>query len=211
MPNCPVDSLRDFRLKMGVGTFSDKPLFLVGDVDEPAWDEYLTRARDSFLKSKYAIGSIGRLSGGHASVFLELGLRYLGVHVDNMRVSDAREILIELYPHKVSQLASESDQTIDELVAFWQFCDQVHHIANASKIAKKIGHWREELREAMSNHQNFGLAKSLFLSGSEAGFDLKTETDARDFMERFTVWQTNTSRAGADSTRALPKRADNFS
>ncbi len=191
MPSNPIDIRRDLRLKLGVGTFSDTPLFDDDGLDEAAANEYLTRASESFLESKYATNSIGRSNGSHVSMFLELGLTYLGVHADNMRVSDAREILITYYPLKVSQPASETDQTIDELVAFWQYCDEVHHIANASKLAKKIDQWRQEMREAMSDNQNFGMAKSLFLTGTEAGFDMETETGARAFIEEFSVHQMN--------------------
>ncbi len=100
MPTKPIDSMRDFRLKMGIGAFSNVPLFGDGELDEAACHAYLTNVRQAFQKFARDADSTDSACGGAVSTFLDVGLNYLGVHAEIMTVEDAREILLELFPRK---------------------------------------------------------------------------------------------------------------
>ncbi len=98
-----------------------------------------------------------------------IGLKLLGRYAENMTEGNAAEILLELFPRKVTLAADKVDRTIDELVAFWNYCAAVHGFEHASSLANRIDSWREEFRKAMSDPANFGPGKRAITAGIAAG------------------------------------------
>jgi hypothetical protein len=102
-----------------------------------------------------------------------------------MTTADAREILLELFPRKVSMDASECAAVTDQLVAFWKFCQRVHQLETAPALAKEVAGLRSEFRSVMSNPANFGMAKSFFMQGQQAGFDMTSQEGLNEFMQSY--------------------------
>lgn len=106
-------------------------------------------------------------------------MRHCG-YDDRRRVG---EVLLELYPRKVSMAAQQSDNAVDELVAFWRFVDRAYEIEHAGEIADYVEEVRDAFVEAMSDTDNFGLAKSLLMMGEDAGFDMTTQSGTDEFIQ----------------------------
>ncbi len=121
----------------------------------------------------------------------------LGTFAETMTRGEAKEVLLDLYPRKVSQAPEKCDSVIDELVAFWNFCHQVHHFENAAMLAEHIASWRRPFREAMSDSSKFGLTKTLFTAGTAAGYDMSNEQDFAAYVFQLNLAQ----RAASDPLR----------
>lgn len=183
MPEKPHNSMDDFRRNVGVGAFSKSPIFLSGEIQEDAVYEYLSTACDAFSRSEEGQQI---LDDGeepfYVRQFLELGVTYLGVTTETITVADVTELLLHIIPRKVSMDASNCDVVTRELVAFWNFCDRVHQLESASAIASEITRLSGRFRQAMSDPANFGMAKSFFTQGQQAGFDMTTQEGMNEFM-----------------------------
>lgn len=186
MPERPYNSMEDLRKKAGVGVFSNKPLVMHGEIEEAAAEEYLDNALDAFRGSDEGqqLQSKGQRIG-YLYNFLDLGLTYLGVSVDSMTVASAREILLELFPRKMSMDPRDCKKVIDELCAFWGFVDRVHQLESAKQIENAIRSMLAEFRREMSNTDNFGMAKSLITAGVSAGFDMTSQDDIQKFIQLY--------------------------
>lgn len=182
MPERPYNSMIEFRKKVGVGVFSTKPLFLQGEIEEDAVGDYLENAMVAFSESdegQQLQDADHRI--GYAYQFLEFGVTYLTATVDSMTVSDAREILLDVFPRKCSMKAEHSEEVIDELCAFWHFVDRIYKLEFAKEIEQEISRLAGKFRQAMSDPANFGMAKSLFMSGEAAGFDMTNQVEMLKF------------------------------
>ena len=184
MPEEPVNSMVVLRARMGFGIFSNRRLMEDGEPDYEALEEYYDNAMGQFAASNEGKEVIERFGDvGWVASFLEYGASYLGETVETMSRDDAREIVFDIIPRKVSTEAESADEIIFELRKFWEFVDRVHHCPEATKIVKLFDDRAiTELRSALSNPENFGMAKSLFMSGSQAGFDMTTQEGLNEFM-----------------------------
>lgn len=144
---------------------------MLGEIQEETVGAYLETACRAFAESdeRKAMFADGGYPGS-VWQFLELALNYVGVNVENMTVSDAREVLLEIFPRKVSMDANNTDEVIDELTAFWRFCDRVHGIQHAASIADGIEKIRARFRREMRDPANFGMAKGFFIDRPASGF-----------------------------------------
>jgi hypothetical protein len=184
MPDEPVNSMVVLRARMGFGIFSDRPLMEDGEPNDEALEEYYENAIAHFAASDEGKEVAERFgSVGWVATFLEYGASYFGETVDTLRCNDAREIVFDIIPRKVSTEAESADEIIFELRKFWEFVDRVHHCPEAKKIVQLFDNKSiKKLRSALSNPENFGMAKSLFMSGSQAGFDMTTQEGLDEFM-----------------------------
>lgn len=186
MPEKPFNSIADIRRNMGIGTFSKQPLFEMGELDVEAAENYLNRACRAFAASSEGKRFLGEQSlPSNVRLFLDLAVNYLGVTVDSMTMGDVEEILLDLFPRKVSMEAEHCEEVIDELAAFWRFVDRVHDVEQASEIAKNIPGLSDEFHDAMTDTSNFGMAKSMVMMGEHAGFDMTTQEGLHQFMNSY--------------------------
>ena len=126
MPRDPYNSLGDITKQMGMGIFSDQPIFTFGEKDEDAEQTYYERAWDLFSKSNEAqqvIDSDGNL--GWFRLLLEFGLNYLGETIDMMTVASLNEFVFKYVPRKVSTEPEAADSIVFELTKFWEYLDRV--------------------------------------------------------------------------------------
>ena len=184
MPEKPFNSMDDFRKKVGIGCFSDNVIFMLGEIQEKEAREYLDNAARAFERSDEGKGLTKPIvRNGYVHNFLELGLHSLGVTVDSMTLQDVREILLEIYPRKVSMGSEDCQEALDEVSAFWKFVDRVHAVEDAKRIGAEIRALHSEFRREMDDPRNFGPAKSMVMAGKAEGFDMATQEGAQAFMQ----------------------------
>jgi len=117
---------------------------------------------------------------------VELGIVHMGVLPGEMTRDDFEEVLFEIFPHKVSAHAEVAESVIVELRAFWTFAARQFDIANATPLLTVLNATAAaRLYSELSNPSNFGMAKSIFMAGSEAGFDMASEAGLAGFMAAF--------------------------
>ena len=90
----------------------------------------------------------------------------------------------------------EADSAIPELTAFWQFLKREYQNQNATPILKFLNKIEPQFKGMMNDPNNFGIAKSFFMAGTAAGFDLTTEEGLKAFQEDY---NQNQGKAGANS------------
>ena len=85
-------------------------------------------------------------------------------------------MLEELFPRKMTLLSpSDADGAIPELIAFWQFLQREYELDSDNAILNYLHELETEFRDIMSDTSKFGMAKSFFMAGNEAGFDMTTQ------------------------------------
>lgn len=86
-------------------------------------------------------------------------------------------VLFTLIPRKVSIPASEAGWIIVVVRAFYEFLKrEFSSTAQAEDCLRVLGDDSVlELEAALSDRRNFGMAKSMFMGGVDAGFDMSTQ------------------------------------
>jgi hypothetical protein len=188
MPDKPHDSRAKLRLRLGMGIFSDQPLFSAGEIDHEAQKAYFKRAYNTFSKSSEAKQVIERFGDiGWFQSLLDFGLNYLGESVDAMTPQSVEEYVTDFVPRKVSTEASSAKAIIGELIQFWKYLDRVYHLPSAKAIIE----WLEDdgvvdaLESDLSEPANFGMAKSFFMMGKQAGYDMTTQAGLAEFTAHY--------------------------
>lgn len=121
--------------------------------------------------------------GFWAAQLMYYGYAYVGVTIPKMTVSDVEEIVAELFPRKISLFsADEADDAIPELVALWQFLKREYQLSHADRILQYLHQLEPEFKEIMMDSSKFGMAKSFFMMGHSAGYDMTDEKDIDKFM-----------------------------
>jgi hypothetical protein len=122
--------------------------------------------------------------GFFAAQFIHYGYSYTGAAIPQMTVSYVDEIVTQIFPEKISLSSPDvARQTLPELVAFWLFLQREFKLPNAAKIIKflkEIG--QDKLAGMMNDPSRFGMAKSFFMAGQLAGFDMTDEKQMRLFQ-----------------------------
>jgi hypothetical protein len=155
-----------------------------GDVIDRRVAEYIDGLMEEFADSPEAKPFIERYGPVNwAGMVMDYGFRYLGVSVPEMSASHFREIVFEIFPRKVSTEADSAAEIIAEMKAFWSFVYRQYNLPNARRILDSIPADAERrLNEELSNPANFGMAKSFFMLGQQAGFDMRTQEGCHQFM-----------------------------
>jgi len=105
--------------------------------------------------------------------------------VATMGPADVREVVFELIPRKVSVPASEARAIIDELRAFYAFLKRAFALPQADACLRVLGGRAvQQLERELSDPSNFGMAKSFFMQGQAAGFDMETQEGMDAWVER---------------------------
>jgi hypothetical protein len=121
----------------------------------------------------------------HACHFvMDLAASYLGQTIATLQASDLREVLFELFPRKVSIEASRARWIVEEMRALYTFLKREFGLPQADSCLRVLGGDAVgKLEAALSDSSNFGMAKSLFMAGSDAGFDMQSPEGIEAWME----------------------------
>ena len=124
--------------------------------------------------------------GSWIDQLLYFGYAYESVTLPHMTRDDLEVVVTELFPRKVSLLnPDEADTTIPELIAFWQFLKRAYKHPSASRILTFLKKIQPKFKGMINDSSKFGMAKSFFMAGSEAGFDMTTEKGLKAFQEQY--------------------------
>lgn len=155
-----------------------------GEYDEDRIQHYVHDLMAAFNASTEAQSLHDRQNW--AQPMLEFGFNYVGVSPADMSRDDFEEVLFELFPRKVSTDADQAESIIVELRAFWTFAARQFAASNATTMLAVLNDGAvERLREALSNPANFGMAKSMFMMGSQGGFDMTSNEGLAAFTTAY--------------------------
>jgi hypothetical protein len=156
------------------------------DEADKAFDLYSRSLSDLFVKSPegHALLQSYPDAGFWAARLLDFGFNYIGVALPNMTSRDVEEIVSEYFPRKISLRSSEeADAAIPELLAFWEFLGREFALEAAQPTLRCLRGIQASFRAMMNDPSKFGMAKSFFMMGQSAGFDMTNQ----DEMNAFTV------------------------
>ncbi|HUE73330.1 MAG TPA: hypothetical protein VMP01_20800 [Pirellulaceae bacterium] len=140
-----------------------------------------------FLRSpegKACIDEIG--DAGMVDAFLYDSLAYQCVSPASARLDDIGQILFTHIPCKVSIEPEEAGTIIRQLRYFWQFLDRAYRLPLAAKVLNKLNEKAiGRLERELADPRNWGMAKSLVMSGREAGYDMTSKEGCQAFMAAY--------------------------
>jgi hypothetical protein len=145
------------------------------------------------------------------SMFLDYGFRYLGYSVPTMNGGAVNELLTDILPQKVSlRKREEALDAIPELIAFWSFIKREYHLENADSI---LGYLRscspDRFADDMMDPHKASMAKSFFMSGQDAGFDMTDMNQSHQYMALYNanlLSQTEQERKAKKKDEAKEKK-----
>lgn len=177
-----------------------------GEYDDGRVQEYIEGLMAAFAASEEA----QRLPPDRANwvhPLLSFGFNYVGVSPAGMTRGDYEEVLFELFPRKVSTDSDQAESIIVEHRAFWTFAARQYAAANAATMLAVLNAGAvDRLRNALSNPANFGMAKSMFMTGSQGGFDMTTEEGLAAFTAAYNA-RLQTGSKPSPLLRQLPTDA----
>ena len=148
------------------------------DDAEPLMEDYIQEVLQQFAKSSegQAYAESYPDVGGWIRPFIELGYNYEGFTLPNMTVGNVEFLMESLLPRKIMVLeASEAEDAIPELTAFWSFLNREYNLRNAESIVAYLLSIKKQFCNWMVDPANGGMAKNFIMSGMEAGFDMTTQ------------------------------------
>ena len=155
------------------------------EYDEEAFEKYQDALLEQFFASPEGQARFQEdpEMGFWAAQFLHFGYNYVGVTLPQMRQRHVEEIMEDLFPRKVSLLSPDNaDDAIPELLAFWEFLKREYKLPQADEIMEYLREIAPEFKGMMNDPSRFGMAKSFFMMGQAAGFDMTTQEGAEAFM-----------------------------
>jgi hypothetical protein len=158
------------------------------DKADKAFDRYRRSLVDLFCASAEGQTHVAKHSspGFWAGCLLDFGFNYIGVTLPNMTVSDLEEIVCGYFPRKVSLRSPEEAQdTIPELIAFWRFLGREFALDTAEAALRYLGEIQPSFTRIMNDPSRFGMAKSFFMAGQAAGFDMTDQDQMNMFITAY--------------------------
>jgi hypothetical protein len=155
-----------------------------GEIDDEAAGELEDELMERFAASPEAQPIIERTGDvGWAGFVLTYGRDYEAVTVTTMRKGHLSRVLLDVFPRKVSCKPSAAPKIVEELRAFWLFLRREFSLANADEcLAVLDDAMVRAMERQLANPRNFGMAKSFVMSGTAAGFDMRSAEGIAAFM-----------------------------
>jgi hypothetical protein len=95
-------------------------------------------------------------------------------------------VLFSLFPEKVSTEPQSASAIVSETRAFWTFLQRQYGLKTAAGILSLLdANAADRLERELADPSNYGMAKSFFMAGSEAGFDMTTQEGLDKFRAVF--------------------------
>ena len=172
---------------------------------EEALDKY-----QNFILEEFSLSAEGKAHikvdpemGFWITQLIYYGFAYIGVTLPQMNEQDINEITTDLFPSKISLGSPEdADNTIPELLAFWQFLRSKYKLSNADSIIDFLVKIKPKFNAIMNDSSRFGMAKSFMTMGQKAGFDMTDQNQMNEFVQ---IYNENIMEGSSDipSTRKV--------
>ena len=155
-----------------------------GEIDEDVAEELEAELMERFAESPEASPIIERTGDvGWAGTVLMYGRTYEGATVTTMGKRELARVLLDVFPRKVSCEPSAAPEIVEELRAFWSFVRRSFGLSNADECLMILdAQMVQTMKRELADPRNFGMAKSLMMGGTAAGFDMTTEEGTGAFM-----------------------------
>jgi hypothetical protein len=155
-----------------------------GEHDEEKGVDYIDGLMEAFADSEEAKPIIEEYGEVYwTATLLRFGLDYMGCTAAEMTVPDFQEIVFTLFPRKLSTEPENAPAMIAEFRAFWSFVQTRYQLANAAAILKSLDAGAaNRLQKRMSDPAYFGMAKSFFMQGKQAGYDMESQEGLDRFL-----------------------------
>lgn len=168
--------------------FDIRQLDTLEEFDEEVFYAYQDALLDQFLDSPEGQTHLAEDPdmGFWAAQFMYYSFAYLGATLPRMRTADVDEVVTDLFPAKISlQSPDDADETIPELLAFWQFLKREYRLRNADTVLRRLRKIAPGFKDIMNDPSRFGMAKSFFTMGQASGFDMTSEEGMGEFVELY--------------------------
>ncbi len=158
-----------------------------GEIDDARVEKYIDGLMEEFVASAEAQPVFDQYgNGGWPALMMEYGINYPGVTPPQMSLADFNEVVFDLFPRKVSTEPESAPSIVAELRAFWHFLQRQYGLANAKPIlASLTDAAARRLERELANPANYGMAKSFFMRGIQAGFDMTTQKGIEEFTAAY--------------------------
>lgn len=181
----------DVTLRVPFGRETERPpfdviadLFELGRDGEEIDDDARRELEDEVMRRFATSPEATTLSDvGAAHFIMDFAASYFGATIATLDARQLREIMFEIIPRKVSVEAAEASAIIDESRAFYSFLKREFELKQADACLRVLaGDAAKKLEAALSDSSKFGMAKSLFMGGSDAGFDMTSKEGIEGWM-----------------------------
>ena len=120
-----------------------------------------------------------------APLLMDYAASYFNATIATLDAHELRQIVFDIVPRKVSIDAAAASGIIAELRAFYSFLKREFGLKQADACLRELGSDAvKKLSAALSDKRNFGMAKSLFAAGAEAGFDMRSQKGIDEWMRQ---------------------------
>lgn len=194
MPASPVGSFPSNRY---VGVENNGNEHCVSEHDDTRDDEltdeqqadYLKQTTQAFAQSPEGQCVIDRLGAcSWIDSLLNFGLSYRGEIDKEMDVDSIEDFLFDYAPRKMVVEADCAADIVFELLRFWEFQEREHQHPQAASIIRYLlsSGIDLEFQRALAEPDNYGPAKSLFMDGLAAGYDMSCEEGISQYVDACT-------------------------
>lgn len=155
---------------------------------EAELDKYIEAAVSAFEASPEgkAFATEYPDADGWVSTFIELGYNYEGRSLPALSQKTVAQMMESLLPRKITVMdASEAEEAIPELVAFWSFLSREYQLPKAEKIIHYLQSIAGKFGEWMVDPARGGMAKNFILSGMNAGYDMTSKAGLMAYQQAY--------------------------
>lgn len=119
----------------------------------------------------------------NCGMIMDLAANYFGATIATLDAPQLRELIFDWIPRKASIPASEASGIIEETRAFYAFLERELGLEQAPACLEVLdGGAVARLEAALSDPSKFGMAKSLFMGGRDASFDMDSKEGIEAWM-----------------------------
>lgn len=174
------------------------------ELDEERLQAYIHEVMAEFEQSAEGEAFMSKfdISLGWPASYMDYAAQYFGATLATVTPGETAEILFDIFPRKVSVESERAQEIVAELRAFWQFLKRTRALKTADAILQMLTDEDADRLEAdLADPSNFGMAKSFFMTGMNAGFDMTHQAD----LNRFLIAYNMSLLAGSASDEAKPR------
>ena len=125
-------------------------------------------------------------TGGWIRPFIELGYTYEGATPPKTTLRDARVLMESVLPRKITIMeASEAEEAVPELIAFWSYLSREYRFSQAAAIITYLQSIQGKFGEWMVDPARGGMAKNFIMSGMQAGYDMTSEAGLTAYQQAY--------------------------
>lgn len=155
---------------------------------EPLLEAYIHSAIQQFVNSDIGQEYVNTHPDGGfwIGTFIEFAYLYGEYTLSKLTKSAVQEVMEYTLPRKLTLLdPSDTDDAIDELIAFWKFLKQDYRLRSAGAIAKYLLSIKDRFPTWMFDPARSGISKNFMMQGMAAGYDMTTQEGAEAFQSEY--------------------------